>query len=481
MSEIIPAILVISKVTYGAVIGKKNCYYYKCYYGDKTLLVPHKVDYKKFNKNFTNKYVLVKYINNFGVSGPRGQIIETLGPVTDTDAYKRWLLATILYKWQMMPLTIPMSSIPVINVSENTKIFTIDPKGSTDLDDAFSISKNNGTVTLTIMIANVPMACGTDTKVSAVSTIYTDDKVVHMLGKNVVHYSLLADGIERHVLCLDVVIRLNGSNEPVVINHVLYNKKVSITENFNYETVNETVNDLISLTNCLNTVYKRFVKENIIDSHKAIEYTMIYFSAYCAQVLKDNKTGIFRTLEIPDNTDKADKADKADKTLSQFLEHWEKSAMYTKEPVVNKQFGTLYAHITSPIRRFVDCVNMFMINSIINNGDFMIITDELVSLLNEQNKFIKKIQTSINMLNVLKDNPDTVYNAYVIDKTSKTEKAEKIMYTIYIPEISLVTEYKCHETIDTHLQLYERCHFKLYLFENKNNFKQKVKLMLVND
>ncbi len=481
MSEIIPAILVVSKVTYGAVIGKKDYYYYKCYYGDKSLLVPYKVDYKQFNKNFINKYVLVKHIDSF--NEPRGQIIETLGPVTDIQAYKKWLIATITYKWQTMPLTIPKNN-PFIANTHDEPVYTIDPKGSTDLDDAFSIKKCHcDNITLSIMIANVPMACEIGAKVGAVSTIYTVDKpgrgIVHMLGKNVSKYSLLADGTEKYVLCLDVIVGPKGPKGPT--GHKLYNKKVRITDNFNYETMNETVKDLIDITNNLNK-YKRFINEDICDSHKAIEYIMIYFSAYCAQVLKDNNTGIFRTVENAKNadntennneTDRTDRTDRTDEILSNFLEHWEKSAMYTKEPIVNKQFNVLYAHITSPIRRFVDCVNMYFINAILDGSDFMHITDELVNIINEQNKFIKKIQTSINMLTILKEFPEAVYNGYVINVLKNTDK---IIYTIYIPDISLVTEYKCYE--DTGLNLYNLYNFKFYLFENKNNFKQKVRIMI---
>jgi len=497
MSEIIPAILVVSKVTYGAVTGKKDYYYYRCYYNDKYLLVPYKVDYKQFNKNFVNKYVLIKHIDSF--NGPIGQIIETLGPVTDIGAYKKWLLANILYKWPTMPLTIPMNQpLNQNNNQTNTPVYTIDPKGSIDLDDAFSINYCDNKATLTIMVANVPMSVTDNNTVKSISTIYTTDAnngVVHMLGKDVKRYSLLADNTDKWVLCLDVIIDSKGP-----INHRLYNKKVIVSENFTYETKNNTVDVLIQITRGLNDL-KKYVQEDIVDSHKAVEYIMIYFSAYCANILKENNTGIFRIVEqsnderndkLGNNKTDVIKETEINNELSEFLKHWEKNAMYTKEPIINKQFNSLYVHVTSPIRRFVDCINMYFINCIINEQDYyMTITDEFIELLNKQNKFIKKIQTSINMLNIHKQFPDNVYTGYVIDKTinnlrtgSASDVSRVIIYTIYIPEISLnnkivsfITVFKCHETVECPLKLYGHYPFKMYLFENKNNFKQKLKIM----
>ena len=102
-----------------------------------------------------------------------------------------------------------------------------------------------------------------------------------------------------------------------------------------------------------------------------------------------------------------------------------------------------YIHITSPIRRLVDILNMISMQKLfglttfsdkINDFFNKWFQDEQIIHINEISKKIKSVQNKCNLLHLITTSyvPETILEGYVIDET-----------TFYIPEyyISYNKEY----------------------------------------
>ena len=152
---------------------KKGKMYYKCIPNSKYLpifLIPYELKIG-FHKNYTNKYVLFSFDQWHG-KHPFGILKETFGDVDNFSSYCNYQLWTkkLFYSLSSFQREVRfllkrneeefiMKTIcDKYNVKDKTNehIFTIDPDGSKDLDDAFSIKKQeNGSYKICIYIANV--------------------------------------------------------------------------------------------------------------------------------------------------------------------------------------------------------------------------------------------------------------------------------------------------------------------------------------
>ena len=488
----IAGILEISKVTYGSI---KDKFYYKCFIENNKqyILVPYKLDLKQFSKKFYNKFVLIeKDLEKQGY----GNIIETIGPVNDIKSFYRYQL----FKYNLNHITgFNKITIPVLNKSLkiNRNIYTIDPKGSKDLDDAFSISydDNSNSILLSIYITNVLKYGSTNylNYIKNVSTIYcnenNDDMVHNMIPKKLAQevFSFIEGSGSKSALTLDLTIELIN-NELSVVSNKLYNSEINISKNFTYEDSNKITNDLIKLTNHLNKKYKFLRNKNISDTHEAIEYIMIYMNIYCANLLKENNVGIFRYSDS--SCEKTITVDtKIDIDLLTFL-NYENKSIYSLRPNIHNMFDDYYVHITSPIRRLVDILNMIQINKIIDRLEereqeqyYNLMTNDM-SLLNKNYSIIKKIQNQVKLLNILKNesqnnesqnNESKIYKGFIIDNDDNDNNDDKTNYQIWLPLIKTMYNYKTKEI----LQKFNYYYFKIYVFDNESNYKRKIKLMKV--
>jgi hypothetical protein len=130
-----------------------------------------------------------------------------------------------------------------------------------------------------------------------------------------------------------------------------------------------------------------------------------------------------------------------------------------------------YIHITSPIRRIIDILNMMKFQQnigIILSSDADIFYNKWIADLDHVNsatKDIRKIQNNCTLLDAVENNPTiltTIYDGYCFDTNS-----------VYLPELKLVLRIK------TDIALYERARFKLFLFKDENEFVRKIRLQLV--
>ena len=193
-------------------IKKHDKLLYKCIPNDPFLpsfLVPYEMKTMGFSKLFHNLYVIFKY-DHWEDKHPHGILLQTIGIVNELPNF---------YEYQLYCKNLHISinhfekhtAKAVKKMSEenkelfkfiqekypnsledrtsNTTVFTIDPKGSIDFDDAFSIQKISQTqisqeittnFRLSIYISNVPILLDTlqlwQSFGERISTIYLPDK-----------------------------------------------------------------------------------------------------------------------------------------------------------------------------------------------------------------------------------------------------------------------------------------------------------------
>ena len=499
--DYLAGILILKGKTYGRNKNGNGKFYYKCIPNDKRLpafLVPYEPKTSEFSKLITNKYILFKFVN-WEQKHPIARIINNLGEVTNLSGFYEYQLycknlfyslkeftrdahkANKLYgtNWQS-------NIIDKYKIKDRTDryILSIDPKESTDLDDAISFDNN----ILSIYIANVPILLDYfelwDSFSQRVSTIYLPDRKVPMLPA-ILSENLcsLLENEERIAFCVDIHIENNK-----IIKTEMDTVVIKVKKNYIYDEEklhkNEKYKEIFKICKDLNKNYK-YVKD-IQDSHHLVAYTMMLMNYECARVLENHKIGIYRTLKL---FDKLEKNEHLADEIYNFIKIWQSaSGQYTN--FINKSSHELigpgidkYIHITSPIRRLVDLLNIIKIQEKLNlvkldekAYKFYSKWEDNLEYINVSMRAIRKIQTDCNMLNMCISNPKILeqnYLGYVFDKIERRNKL--IQYTVYIPELKLVTRVNVKNEIEN----YSSCQFKLYLFQDGTTLKRKIKAELI--
>ena len=499
----IPGILLLIGKTYGRSKNNSKKLYYKCIPNDKRLpsfLIPYQEKYLGFNKNIVNRYILFKYTEWID-KHPHGIITNILGEITNLTSFYEYQLYCKNLAISIQNFTNNVNKLlkettnesyinkimelyPNIENRMDHYIFTIDPKSSMDLDDGMSIKDN----IISIYIANVPILIDYfnlwNSFTERIATIYLPDRKRPML-PTILSENLcsLLENETRFALSMDITIE-----NDTITNLKLSNTLIKVKKNYRYHEVDLLEKDIsyqeiLNKTKILCKKYK-YVKD-IKDSHDLIAFLMILMNYECANIMFKFKNGIYRTLKVTEQ----DSIDNIHKTLSteiyNFIKIWQSSTgQYTN--FNNKSSHDLiglgldnYIHISSPIRRLVDLLNIMKIQdnlklfSMSSNATiFYNIWLNKLDYINTTMRSIRKIPTDCNILNMCVNNPNIlnkIYEGYIFDKIEWENKY--LQYTIYIPEIKIISRINIKEN----LKEYSCLRFKLYLIENGTTLKRKIR------
>ena len=492
--------------TFGRTPNKKRLYY-RCIPNNKkypVFLVPYDMKVG-FSKHPLNKYVLFNY-SNWTSKHPIGELTETIGDVNNLEAFYEYQLHCRKLHTSIKKLTNHTN----LSINKNTNddfiqqivnnpnyliedrtsefVFSIDPNGSKDFDDAFSIDKQDGFYKVSIYIANVYIWMEAldlwNHLTDRVSTIYLPDKKRTML-PTILSDSLcsLQENELRIALSMDIYFDKDGNQ--LKTREIEYkNVVIKTRKNFVYEEKkllkNSNYKEMMNLT--------KLLKPDILDSHELVEYWMIRMNTETGNHLAQNKSGIFRKATYKnDTTLDLDKA--FDKNTSNFIKSWNntdcKYVRYEEDVVIRHDMMSVssYVHITSPIRRIVDLLNQIiimqtkllvkMISS--NAKTFLMKWLDQLDALNENMKSIRKVQTDCQLLfqcNNNKDWFDKTHSAILFGKTERNDGYYS--YTVYISELNVVTRIKTEQNIDDFT--IHKC--QLFTFNDEEHITNKIKCQL---
>jgi hypothetical protein len=487
---------------------------YKCIPDDMRLpsfLIPYEIKQIGFSKVFKNLYVTFSF-HEWTDKHPIGKLDNVIGEIDVLDNFYEYQLyckslnASIQKFQKDTSKAIESKShegiIDIIknkypNIEDRTDhklwhIITIDPPKSQDFDDGFSIIEHeNGIQQLSIYISNVTIWLDTlnlwDSFSRRISTIYLPDKKRPMLP------TILSDclcSLQENVTRIAFVMDIYIKNEEII--EIKYNNCfIKVYKNYCYEEPRLLADDkyhkLLDATKQLSKKI-RYIN-NVRNSHEMVCYLMILMNYYCAKELITKKTGIFRStiikkgLTVPETLPE---------DVAKFIQIWNSaSGQYIDGSEIVDETATrhdmldmdAYIHITSPIRRLVDLLNMIKFQQITN---MVCLTNKVndfydkwlgdLDYINVTMRSIRKVQCDCTLLDLCQNNPAVMekeYDGYLFDKIARNDGLYQ--FIVFLPELKLSSRITVRENYEN----YDSKKFKLYLFNDEESFKRKIRLQLL--
>ena len=249
---------------------------------------------------------------------------------------------------------------------------------------------------------------------------------------------------------------------------------------------------------------------------------MIMMNYECAKILKKKGRGIFRSAQAKQTQAQAHNEEaEAEAHLSPQLKYiiqgtageYCLAAQMKPHELIAGGLET-YVHITSPIRRLVDCINMLEI--IRDTYTFSSAANAFVekwlakiAVLNKQSKAIRHLQNDVLLLSTYEKNPhnDEMYTGVVLGAaphrgaapttpdrgaapttpdrgaapttpctdTCTAGAAPLYKYRVYISQLKLLTNVYSPKKVDN----YSTMNFTIHLFLDEANMTKKVQLHMV--
>ena len=490
LTEITGVLVIQNNKTYGR---KKDKLVYKCIPNNRTLpsfLIPYEIKNVGFSKVFKNIYVTFIF-DSWIEKHPYGTLKNVIGSVDSLSNYYEYQLyckninisinnftkkTNELLKNKNFNDRLSEYNIEIRNLSN---IYTIDPLNSLDYDDAFSIQKvNNNSFLVSIYIANVSLVLDMLNlwSINRVSTIYLPNSKKSMLPL------ILADDLcslksnePRLAFTMDILITNN-----IIVDITYSNCIINVAKNYFYEEESLLVNnDYLMLFNLLKNMDNK-----INDSHDVISYLMILMNHKCSETMAKFENGIYRVTNKKELTINLDLIPLEIKNnIELILSNSGGYSLFNENLEHSSLNLSSYLHITSPIRRIVDLLNLIKLQEnlkLIELGEesknFYNYWIDKIDYINETFKSINKVQRDCSLLDLFHNNSEIknkIYDGYIISKYDARTIGHK--YNVYIHELKLFSTI----TVINEITDFNNLKFKLFLFNDEDNVKRKIKLQLI--
>ena len=443
MNHIVGILYLDSKVKYGNIKDKTLYLFKPTNKSYPNFYVPYKSGFKN------NKiYVIIQFKEwNITDKLPIGTLIDIIGIVGDKNIEYEHLrnyygIKNNTWKMDKNKLIEDTNIINNLqNIESDYEVFSIDPLGSKDIDDAFHFKKiENDIYEIGIHIAlpYIFFENDLDTIMNRVSTVYLPDKKYNMLPNIYADdFSSLLENKNRYSLSL-----ILKNNHFDIISYEIRKTIVKNIKNYDYDNFDKIYKKNKNLKEFVE-YSKLFFKIDEFDSHKLVESWMIYTNKTIAKYLiEQNISNLILRVHIKSSLhnikDNVEDNVKNISLINYLKIRNESSAIYKiynkdEEQHHSKLGNEYYTHFTSPIRRAID----LFIHSLILKKSNIMNHEKLNEILNKINIFTKntrKFDRNIRRLNFiysikeLEKNIDTY--GYIINIT-------KNKLTIYMPEYNL--------------------------------------------
>jgi exoribonuclease R len=506
--------------TYGRTKGGgEGRLLYKFIPDDKRIppfVVPYDLKKVGFSKVFVNNYVVIQY-KEWSGTHPQGIITVNIGPVNILDnfyeyqlyckslnasiqKFKRDTTNSLKDTTHDAVIKSVAQKYDILEDRTEWKVFTIDPLNTSDFDDGFSIvdGPESGTILLSVYITNVTLCMDFlnlwDSFSQRISTIYLPNKKRPML-PTVLSECLcsLITGQIRTAFTMDILI---DASLYEIVEITYKNTQVKVHKNYVYEEYslleNAQYQRLLDVTQQLSTTYKYM--NNVRNSHDVVTYLMILMNYHSAKRMITFNNGIFRTAAFTKlrNVAETSPNTNAPEEILQFIKVWSSSScQYVDVSKLGVDKNTnhdlldmdAYIHVTSPIRRLVDLLNMMLFQK--NTG--MVVFSENadrflekwlgeIDYINSTMKTIRKVQNNCVLMDLCTNKPETLekqYEGYLFDKLLRSDGI--FQYVVYIPELKMT--YRTNSPNE-----YEYCEkrmFSMFLFCDEDSLKKKIRLQII--
>lgn len=419
---------------------------------------------KEFNKAPTNYYVLVTPLSELANGYTLGRLDDCLGTVDSWEAYSKYeLFKRNLYtcptqgKYSIHTADLNLhrfksfenavSSLPpVTGTPEPHSVISIDPDGCTDIDDAFSFVIEGFKAYLHIHIANVPHLLESNNLwnhlTTRTTTVYMPTCKVPMLPKHLSNNACsLLEGTVRPTVMITFVFNVDDATGTIkTLLHTTPPKATFAKVEKNY-----TYNDDIPLLDRLLEAARLLEPdESVLDTHDLIAVFMMAFNKVCAPLVP-----IYRNCvnSAPKNA----------------WFNYELQSFAASYDVVNRghaSIGHTYTHITSPIRRLADLVNM---TALLYGVEHAFVQRWIANVdhINYYCKQARKAQQNAELYKALSDGAAALYTGVHVAGTG----------VVYLKELRLFV------SVGNQLVPEGTHQYEIYMFHKEFTLKRKIRLM----
>ena len=213
---------------------------------------------------------------------------------------------------------------------------------------------------------------------------------------------------------------------------------------------------------------------------------MIIMNYTSAKKLQSFRSGIFRSIKA--STTFVPPVE-ASEHICKFLKGWNSSGgKYVPfETIARHDMLELdaYVHITSPIRRLVDLLNMIELQDkmgmFVKNESSSVFynqwtSEESFDYINTTMRAIRKVQNDCSLLNLCSTDQsvlEEIFDGFIFDRITRNDGL--FQYMVYLPKIKMVNR------VTTRHEMKDNTHqkFKLYVFMDENRLKHKLRLEIL--
>tara|TARA_B110000902_G_C14165853_1_gene534931 strand:- start:187 stop:1161 length:975 start_codon:yes stop_codon:yes gene_type:complete len=311
-----------------------------------------------------------------------------------------------------------------------------------------------------------------------ISTIYLPDRKRPML-PTVLSDALcsLTEGDTRFALELQLIVE-----DYEVVDYKFYNSVIKLKKNLRYDTKEqENFPDYKELFKTISIMNKRKKYTDSIDSsHDVVAYLMILMNYLSAKELIKLKCGVFRSAKFNQSFVPPEELPKG---VKKFLKNWNSQGGKYSKDVGDHDMLELdaYVHITSPIRRLVDLLNIIILQDklgwemSVKSKEFYErwTNDSSIEYINTTMRSIRRVQNDCSLLKICMDDPqvqETVYDGYIFDKLVRNDALYQ--YMVYLPEINMTNRFTSRYDKEN----LTRQKFKIYVFTDQHSLKRKIRV-----
>ena len=217
-----------------------------------------------------------------------------------------------------------------------------------------------------------------------------------------------------------------------------------------------------------------------------VSYLMILMNYYTATDMIQFQTGIYRSVIYDKNTTNTHSLPE---NVNNFLKIWNSSCgqydLFDGKKAHEMLELDSYIHCTSPIRRLVDILNMATLQEKIRLYKYSDKFHEFyknwtgkMDYINTTMRAIRKIQNECNLLDMCINDPtlcDKTYDGYVFDRIIRNDGLYQ--YVVYLVDLKTVFRI----TLRYELEDYNKYSFKIFIFNDEDSLKKKLRLHIVDN
>jgi exoribonuclease R len=407
----------------------------------------------KRKEQISDYFVIIEF-KNWIHKFPHGTIKHSIGPINNT--LNQYNILFYYYPEHSFQLQQKFNfklecSIQPYNISDVSDIYSIDPIGCRDIDDALSYDNINNKIG--IHIADVIYTINKlKLNIHNYTTVYAPHKTINMLPDTITYeYCSLIELMIRPVISCWI----NMDTFEIELKREF----IRVKKNYSYDDIEKinisSINVIMDFSKKLNNKYNLI--DSILDSHHMVETYMIFLNQYIATYLKDEKI-IYRNQEP-----------------QQFAEYSFDNKGHNLLKLKN------YTHFTSPIRRYVDqYVHSVLINKLFQKIEINDVSIDKINLYEKQLKKVERYWNNIIINNKIKNG--SIYKLEFIQFNSMRIEFKLIDYNIIINN-KLFFDIINNTTIKINENIYEigKCYLlPIYSINDlKNNYFPKILIKFI--